>query len=195
MKQERQLHGFKYEKNIILKFNLIKSDNYTSIWDAYTLSGYPVSIKLEKRGSDIELGDFFRNINCHQDFYLVVGFWKNTKTNITEEKILFIPWKEWHSLFDDTFINPFKELLNNISNLKEDDDKWKKQISQFRNDWKNKTKNLIRPRFKRDHKRQKRIQCAINNKDFYKYFLYNYEISEKEFACLAKPKAMGEKIN
>lgn len=195
MKQERQLHGFKYEKSIILKFNLIKSDNYVSIWDAYTSSGHPVSIKLEKKGSDIELGDFFRNINCHQDFYLVVGFWENTKTNITEEKILFIPWKEWHNLFDDTFINPFKELLNNISNLKEDDDKWKKQISQFRNDWKDKTKNLIRPRFKRDHKKQKRIQCAINNKDFYKYFLYNYEISEKEFACLARPKAMGEKIN
>ena len=45
-----------------------------------------------------------------------------------------------------------------------------------------KTSNLVRPRFKRDHKSQKRIQCAINNKDFYQKIcggvfdeLYSYE--------------------
>lgn len=42
--------------------------------------------------------------------------------------------------------------------------------------WQKETNNLIRPRFKRDHKNQKRIQCAINNKDFYKYFIPNYGV-------------------
>ena len=69
-----------------------------------------------------------------------------------------------------------KDLLNNITNDVSDDLKWKKEITVLRTEWKNKTTNLIRPRFKRDHKKQKRIQCAINNKDFYNYFIKKYEV-------------------
>lgn len=71
--------------------------------------------------------------------------------------------------FDDELLKIFRNFLDEITNERKDDEKWKKQISDFKKQWKNKTSNFIRPRFKRDHKSQKRIQCAINNKDFLNY--------------------------
>ena len=172
---ERQKHGFIFEEYVKNKYDIELNKEYTAAWDG-VLNGYPVSIKCEKYGSDIELADYFRNSNIEHDFYLIVGFWQDSKDNIVEEKILFIKGDEFHLLFDETFSVRFKELLNNITNSVEDDDKWKKAITALRKEWSVSTPNLIRPRFKRDHKTQKRIQCAINNKDFYSYFCKKYEV-------------------
>ena len=70
----------------------------------------------------------------------------------------------------------FKKMLLSVSNNKEDDNKWKTLMNEGKQLWKNKTPNLISPRFKRDHKNQKRIQCAITNKNFYNYFLPKFEV-------------------
>ena len=67
-------------------------------------------------------------------------------------------------------------MLHNITNDREDDEKWKEMIKTQKIRWQKETKNLIRPRFKRDHKSQKRVQCAINNKDFYNYFIPTYGV-------------------
>ena len=122
------------------------------------------------------MADIFRNMNISSDFYLIVGFWENDKTNIIKEYVLYIDHKDYEELFNFNMIEKFKNLLNNISNDKSDDVKWKSQITYLINVCKYTTPNLIRPRFKRDHKSQKRIQCAINNKDFYNYFLNKYEV-------------------
>ena len=55
-----------------------------------------------------------------------------------------------------------------------DDEKWKEGRIALTDKWKEQTTNLIRPRFKRDHKTQKRMQCAINYSDFYEYFIPKY---------------------
>lgn len=168
---ERQLHGFNFESRIIRQFNLTKSESYTDKWDAYTDTGIPVSIKVEKHGTDIELADLYRNMNVTENFYLVVGFWNGTKDNITDMVSLFIPVATWNTFFNDDIALECKELLQNTSNRHEDDDVWKVAIKQLSKKWKDNTPNLIRPRFKRDHKTQKRIQCAINYRDFRKYFV------------------------
>lgn len=172
---ERQNHGFVFEKEMIEKYHIIPSETYTSVWDG-TLNNIPVSIKLEQRGSDIELADFRRNALNQNDFYLIVGFWDKDKTNIIETHILFIPGQKWHNLFPTHFIDDFSEMLHNITNDKEDDKKWKEMIKTQKARWQKETNNLIRPRFKRDHKSQKRVQCAINNRDFYKYFIPTYGV-------------------
>lgn len=107
---------------------------------------------------------------------MLVGFWKDQKDNIVEEHLLKIKGNEYHQMFSENYTDRLHNLLDNITNDKSDDAKWKEQITSIRNDWKNDTPNLIRLRFKRDHKSQKRIQCAINNKDFYNYFIPNYEV-------------------
>lgn len=172
---ERQVHGFVFEDYIVNKFNIVKTSNYTNKWDSY-LNNIPVSIKFEQYGTDIEMADYFRNAINEDDFYLIVGFWEGSKDNIVEEHCLFINGKEWHSLFPTHFTDDFQELLANITNDRADDQKWKKQITYYKKAWKEETSNLVRPRFKRDHKKQKRMQCAINNKDFYSYFLKKYEV-------------------
>lgn len=175
---ERQYGGFNYQKKVIEKFSLTSDENYTGHWDAYTSNGIPVSIKHEKNRTDVEMADFFRQMNVQEDFYLICGFWEEDKNNIVDEKILYIPHESWRAYFDKSFETPFRTLLNTISNDKKDDTIWRKKISEFRTEWKKNTKNLIRPRFKRDHKSQKRIQCAINYTDFYNHFIPKYEVKK-----------------
>lgn len=172
---ERQKHGFSFEQQCKDKYGIVLSNEYTSKWDG-KLNELPISIKTEKFGSDVEMADFFRNQQVNEDFYLLVGFWKDQKDNIVEEHLLKIKSDEYHQMFSENYTDRLHNLLDNITNDKSDDAKWKEQIASIRKDWKNDTPNLIRLRFKRDHKSQKRIQCAINNKDFYNYFIPNYEV-------------------
>lgn len=179
---ERQIGGFNYQENIIKKYNLIPDSSYTGLWDAYVPnSNIPVSIKHAKYGTDVELADFFRNgLERNSDYYMIVGFWENTIDNIIEEYILYIPVNNWKSYFNLSLFPFFKRLIINITNDKTDDDRWRKGCDLLKNSWKKTTNNLIRPRFKRDHKTQKRIQCAINNKDFYEHFISEYGVTKIE---------------
>lgn len=179
MSMERQNHGFKFEKSIMEKYNIIPSTDYTAKWDGF-LDDVPVSIKVEQYGSDIELADFRRNATNTEDFYLIVGFWEGQKDNIVDIQVLYISGDEWHELFPSHFIEDFQSLLDNITNSHDDDEKWKAMTKQARKNWQKETSNLVRPRFKRDHKTQKRIQCAINNGDFYKYFVPKYGVDLDE---------------
>lgn len=172
---ERQGHGFDFEDFVKEKFNILPcpEGHYTYKWDG-VLNGYPVSIKTEKIGSDIEMASFIRNANNTDDFYLIVGFWSGEKNNIVSIETLFIKGDEWHSLFDDTIVKECENFLNEITNDVSDDEKWANGREILKEKWQTQTSNLIRPRFKRDHKTQKRMQCAINNKDFYNYFVKKY---------------------
>lgn len=177
---ERQGHGFVFEDYIKEKYNIkpFEENNYTCKWDGI-LNGHPVSIKTEAIGSDIEMASFFRNATNKDSFYLIVGFWENSKTNIVKTEFLFIAGDEWHQLFDMSIVHKCEELINSISNDKSDDARWKSERTALAKLWKENTLNLVRPRFKRDHKTQKRMQCAINNKDFYKYFVPRYSVKEE----------------
>ena len=174
---ERQAHGFSFEKYAREKYNIELNDNYTGKWDG-SYNGEPISIKTEKSGSDVEMADIFRNMDVNSDFYLLVGFWDEKKDNIVDERLLHINGGEYSSLFNKEMSPKFRDLLDNITNDKSDDARWKEEITALKNEWKDSTPNLVRPRFKRDHKSQKRIQCAINNKDFYDYFIPKYEVNE-----------------
>lgn len=172
----RQKHGFDFEKSIIEEHGLKPSQTYTSEWDAFH-GKIPVSVKVAKNGSDIEMADIFRNARVSQNFILIVGFWEEEKTNITEVHTLYIEADEWTKNFDSELLDEFKELLNSITNDTSDDERWKSSIKEGRRKWKERTSNLIRPRFKRDSKKQKRIQCAINHNDFRSEFLPKYKTS------------------
>lgn len=180
MRTERQAHGFVFEEYVEKEFGVNRSGKtYTDSWDG-ELNGKPVSIKTAKLGSDVELADFRRNALNTQDFYLIVGFWEGSKTNIVKVEKLLINGSEWHTLFPQHFIADFAALLASVTNDKSDDAKWRSLITAQRKQWQAETGNLIRPRFKRDHKTQKRIQCAINYKDFYNYFVPKYNDQEGE---------------
>ena len=173
---ERQKHGFKFEKKYVKENDLIIESEYTSIIDAIDKEDNVYQIKCIKLGSSIDLGDIFRNSQKEKDFYLVVGFWKDKRNNIVEIYKLFIDKNKWNKLFEFDAYDKMKDWIKNkVSNDYNYDNQWKKECSYYKKLW-NVIERKIQPRFKRDHKSQKRIQCAINKTDFYNYFL-------KEFPC------------
>ena len=174
-KGERQSHGFKFEAFAKEKFNIqpCPDGHYTYKWDGM-LNGYPVSIKSEQNGSDVEMASFIRNATNTDNFYLIVGFWEGTKDNIVIIETLFINGDEWHELFNEEVVKECQNFLQEITNDASDDDRWRDGCKMLKGKWVATTSNLVRPRFKRDHKTQKRMQCAINYSDFYNYFIPKY---------------------
>jgi hypothetical protein len=167
---ERQNHGFKYEDDFMERYNLQQSDSYTSDFDGHC-GLLPIQIKYTKVKGEVCLGDYRRNINITQDFILHMAFYeeegKNKLPN-AEEYTLYINHKVYTDLFKLNDINIIRDELSLISNDKYDDVKFK----TFRNKYK-KSNNIIQVRFKRDHKKQKRIQAAIPRvklQDFIKLF-------------------------
>lgn len=173
--KERQSHGFNFETLVKEKFNILPcpEGHYTYKWDGI-LNGYPVSIKTEQNTSDIEMASFIRNATNTDSFYLIVGFWEGSKDNIIAIETLFIDGSEWHQLFDKAIVQECQNFLHEITNDISDDIRWREGCNKLKSKWSTATPNLIRPRFKRDHKTQKRMQCAINYFDFYNYFIPKY---------------------
>jgi hypothetical protein len=194
---ERQIHGFIYESNVIksrnltnwkeyvVKNNITDSDGgYTSTWDAIDENqigvyhkGKPVQIKCIKKNGSIDLGDIFRNANKKENFDLIVGFWQGTKTNIVEEYTIKVNYKKWNSLFKWDKYGELREwITNKVSNDKSYDLKWKMECSIYKSDWG--TDRIIQPRFKRDSKTQRRIQCGITYNKFIEYLIEKGGVNE-----------------
>jgi hypothetical protein len=168
---ERQQHGFDYEQSVIKRFGL-KNTSYTSEYDAICSDVY-IQIKCIKYGSAIEMGSYKRNKNKCHNFMLIVGFWKDTRDNIIREDI--------YEVYSDNFtlnlqydydVEMFTEMTY-ISNLKDDDQRWAKFCAKHKQRWCSKGNN-IDIRFKRDHKNQKRIQCAISWKKYNQWFVKTF---------------------
>ena len=165
----RQQHGFDFEDFIINKHNMLKCDKYTAVYDAYTTDNVPVQIKYIQHNTSIELGDIFRNSTKNKDFLLIIGFWKWNKNK--QNKIHVITYQitvnhiEWNKMFLFDYYDIMKTEMDLITNLKIDDDIWTEYRKKYNKLW-NISNQLISIRFKRDHKKQKRIQCAINQRSF-----------------------------
>jgi len=96
---ERQRHGFEYQKVICERHNLISDKKYTGMWDAYQTDGTPCVIKLFKHNSELPLSDIFNNVARDKDFILKYGVWRGKKSNIVEEKEIFIDINKWKESF------------------------------------------------------------------------------------------------
>jgi len=163
---ERQSHGFEYERSVIDRFQLTKYDDYTSKFDAFSPEhNLEVSIKCIKQGGGISFGDIFRCSEIKEDFLLIIGFWKGTKSNIVEEYVLRMKANEWSKNFSGFELNQFKTLMDSVTNAHNDDVKWKSGCKELKKKW-NERSPWLQPFFKRDHKAQKRIQCGLGYKIF-----------------------------
>lgn len=175
---ERQKHGFDFQTRILQEIKAIETTNYTDKWDGY-IGSLPISVKCIKKDSSIDMADVFRNSKIDHDFLLIIGFYTTNPLNPEEIHYLYIKADEWQSLFDYDVLGKVAHVFDTISNDVSDDERWQQNISILKNEWKQNTKNIIALRFKRDHKTQKRVQCAINKSTFYDYFIPKYEVTEK----------------
>lgn len=179
---ERQKHGFLYEQNKIREFDILKNGNYTDKWDGNILNindkmyNLPISIKCIQKGGSVDFGDFFRQSDIDEDFILIIGFWEGKKDNIIEEYIIKINIDNWKSYFGNLSIKDnIKSDMNKISNDHKDDDNWKIFMDKYKKEYII-NNNIMSLRFKRDHKKQKRIQCGISYNRFIENVLTDNEI-------------------
>lgn len=177
---ERQEHAFEYERKIIKENNINKTGNYTDKWDAFE-DNKPVSVKNIKKNSSVDFGDFRRQTLLKEDFFLYVGFWINEKNNVVEEYKILVKYENWSKYFGDTsIVKDMLEEMKTISNDYSDDSRWKDFRKKWNDLYKKENKNpMIGLRFKRDHKKQKRIQCGISSKNFKKLLSENTIIYRK----------------
>jgi len=166
---ERQKHGFIFETYIINRYNLIKENRYTSHFDVYTQKNIPIQIKCIKRKNEICFGDFYRNMSNQHDFILIVGFYDQDSHNINNIDILYIDNIRWKQLFDFKEYHTLLEEFKLITNLKIVDSRFRSLRNKYSRIFKS---QFISLRIKRDHKTQKRIQCAISYKNFLKMKKY-----------------------
>jgi hypothetical protein len=163
---ERQGHGFTYQSIFCSRNNLVENVDYTAPYDAYSkIDKEPWSIKNPKNGCDVELGDVFLRSKVDSDFYMQVAFWENETSNIVSQHTVKIDKDFWLTCFDYELLDELKRwLTNEVSNDKSYDKEWEEKCSHYKKLWGDRP---IRLRFKRDSKKQKRIQCAINNSYFF----------------------------
>ena len=168
---ERQGHGFEYQELMCERHNLLSDENYTGMWDAYRPDGVPCVIKTFKRGTELPLSDIFNNVSRDKDFYLMYGVWNGKKSNIIEERVVFIDITKWRELFDWTHYDELNNWIKNlVSNSYSYDVTWKSEIKEWKERWGK--DRIVQPRFKRDHKTQRRIQSAVAHKNIEMFLEY-----------------------
>lgn len=170
---ERQKHGFVFEEAILAELGATKEANYTGKWDGY-IGSTPISVKNIKMGSAIDMGDYFRNAHTTEDFLFIVNFYDGSENEV---HFLFIPGEKWQGYFSTDATEAYAHVFDGITNDPSDDAKWTARINGLKKKY-NTSKAPFCPRFKRDHKSQRRVQGAINNKMFYNHFLPEYEVSK-----------------
>lgn len=164
---ERQKHGFDFQKKMCSEKNLKESSEYIGRWDAFDSNNYPCVIKTFKKGSEIPLSDIFINSSRNENFRMIFGVWNNSKANIVEVFDIMIDGKKFTKLFEFQSYNELKMWIKNVSNDRSYDKIWKQECQIWKTKW-GKTR-LVQPRFKRDHKSQKRIQSAVSYKNIERF--------------------------
>lgn len=185
---EKQKNGFLIEEKILNHLNINKDKNYTNKYDADYIEDnikYIVEIKSVKNNNEICFSSFsskFDKIFLEFDFYKIIVVKYDNNKKIKNVYEVDIPIKDFiEMLGGDKILNIIKkyeyDIKHNITNEYSDDIKWKNMCKEYN---KLLLDSFLKPRPKRDHKKQKRLQCAISQKEFYslteKYEKKNYII-------------------
>ena len=158
---ERQNHGFKYQELICEKHKLRPDEEYTGLWDAYNENNIPCVVKTFKEASELPLSDIFNNASRNRDFILYYGIWSGKKTNIISNHVVHVDIEKWRQLFEFNEYDELKDWIKNkVSNSRSYDSIWKEECKVWKEKWGK--DRLVQPRFKRDHKKQRRIQSGVS---------------------------------
>lgn len=174
----RQSHGFVFQSGVSRLLGLYVPYNYTDEVDAYSIK-QPLDIVMRhsfknmKTGSAVELGSLSRNAACPRDFVLYVAFWTGFATNVREVHVLHIRSTYWQNLFPSNIEQfdtkaAFRDHLGEISNSPTDDPRWALRLQELKEAWRQSVPrdSPIAVAYKRDHKKQRRVQCSIPAKKF-----------------------------
>lgn len=178
---ERQKLGFLFEQEIIKKENLNKCELYTDAFDAYNDKNIAVQIKSRKNNTSLCLGDLKRNFTKTEPFILYIVDYDIPHNYFKTYKVYIDDYNLYNQLFYfaeyDDFWNEFKEIPND----RKYDSLWRQCRKKYAKLYKD-GHSITTMNPKRDHKKQKRIQCSISNNNIEKFLnLFNYEVLDYDY--------------
>lgn len=171
---ERQKHGLDFQEAVVEALGY-KSNTYSAKFDARKINDCEletgVSVKYQRFKADLSFGDIERQLIIDEPFELIAGFWQHSKYTVVEFYHIMVCPNLWQSLFGDRFI--IQEFQNYIKFEVQQDATyratvWKKRRIEFQTRY-NLTSPVIKMRPKVSNS-NKRLQCAINYKDFIEIF-------------------------
>ena len=180
---ERQSFGFEYQKKFCDE-NIIEDKGYTNKFDAHTSKGLPIQIKTFKGKGELMMADPFRYINNNEDFAMVVAN-RDRNNKIISEKCYYIDNNTLKKILEDNNFSEradyCKRCLDSVTNDRKDDNRFKEMMKQEKE---NRKESLLNMQAKRDHKKQKRVQWSIPNKQIDTFFSFFKEIDKNELKGL-----------
>lgn len=191
---ERQGHGKAFEDWVVETFlDGRKIPTHTDKWDAEGVTfkqefkdktgfynGLPISIKTCKYNQSVNFGDAIRQFENAQDFLLIVGFWKESggSKKIVQVVTKKVSKDDWHELFIDYKTEKDKgashckkrtrdkilELDKTIKTTEGYEEARKKAKIG-----KSEIKSTMTLNPKIDSKKQRRLQCSLSRRAFYRF--------------------------
>lgn len=181
MMVEVQSHGFQFEKWVRDAFFGGYSGDYTQEWDVPAernvggfppeLSGLPVSIKTARYGSPVGLGDAVRQRGIGVSFVMVAGFWEQRTPGekwFEDIGVSGFTVEDWNGLWGAVSVESLKEIETEIKNpglhyseARELARRWKRKAAGS-----SASEIVINPKI--DSKTQRRIQCSLPFKVFWR---------------------------
>ena len=173
---EHQYPGIQIERSVISRLNLKKSEGYTDKFDAFNkIDKTPFQIKSKKtkklafnKKVKIDFGDFGR-IKKNENFMIIIENYQVINNSVFEigSFEFLIDYKKWNELIDETALDLLNKnnVFKGITNDHLDDAIWKKRRLFLTKEYKRNYPVMAKyftPRFKRDHKKQKRVQVGVS---------------------------------
>lgn len=181
----RQNHGFIFE-NWVKVTCAKKSKGYGYKWDIPkewnpTAHDGPISVKSIKWGSSICLGDAIRQYDIYIDFTMIVGFWDKVDRKIKVIDIVEVPITNstWRSLWGNISIDNLEELDKIIKDRDIHYEDVRTNAKQYKDQLSN---SIITLNPKIDSKVQRRLQCSISFKNFFKYLVKQNPVKRNNIA-------------
>jgi len=179
---EVQHHGFTFEKWVRDTFFDQYEGSYMQKWDIppeknnqenvpYEYRNLPVSVKTARFGSPVALGDVGRQRSIDVPFLMIVGFWKQRTPSekwVEEIGVALFTVPAWSGLWGALSIDEISEIDLRIKNMTLS----YPAARQSAQAWKSKNvagsgaEMVINPKI--DSKRQRRIQCSIPFRTFWR---------------------------
>lgn len=186
---ERQRHGFDFEQTMDeLISSMQRDEGYTAEDDAHLIYDNTLdirtSVKTCKYTMELCLGSFSRIATNDEPLLLFIGHYQN-KRDIHDVDVLYLE-EGFTTLFGENrydLIDLCADFVQYMTttpdfNAHSYDVIWKEKYNEFREEYEECSTNdcYIFPRAKRDHKKQKRMQCAIAKEDK-EYLIQQYSIA------------------
>lgn len=166
---ERQYNGLKIENYAVKTYYHGERTGYIDPFDSFGKEKIPIQIKTKKtekitQRTKIELGSF-RRLPKTKDFVLDIFFYGRSNT-IYCRKIFKIDAKKWNANISKEMLQllDYQRVFGSISNRHEDDQKWTDRRKSIKEQYEA-LGSIFTPLFKRDHKKQKRIQASTTLND------------------------------